>query len=389
LILSNQTDDNPVATICGEVQVLYRRPDADQSLPAMPSNAYVCRYSMAFGADDDDDVQGTVEVTPFSGDNDEWSEILAIPTGFSSKRPRSGNKDSSEKRLPSSKKAYSTDGLRSNETMSSTSSSDSETGRSFDHLRPAGLDEGTTEQRDIRVGPEHQVPVPAYVPNQKVVSRNPTLAWKRGKISQEEINSFLKQVSKLLSPYLRENRLTHEEPYSPLAWDDMETNIREAGKGQLPTLSSVCTASSLSKKRIDMLRECDVDAILKILHEKDYNTKAAYAAIQASPRDFLTVWSLREKELFNSGFRRYAGSLRMIYKGIAPSKGFQDVIDYHYRFKIPDQFRRFQDKKREQAVRMMECIETRRNINSVINLTSERNAGIESAPKKRNKEVEW
>jgi len=40
------------------------------------------------------------------------------------------------------------------------------------------------------------------------------------------------------------------------------------------------------------------------------------------------------------------------------------VVDYHYRFKIPDQFRRYQDKKREQAVRMMECIEARRHQDS-------------------------
>jgi len=42
------------------------------------------------------------------------------------------------------------------------------------------------------------------------------------------------------------------------------------------------------------------------------------------------------------------------------SKNFKDVVDYHYRFKIPDQFRRYQEKKREQAKRMLDVVEARR-----------------------------
>jgi hypothetical protein len=53
-------------------------------------------------------------------------------------------------------------------------------------------------------------------------------------------------------------------------------------------------------------------------------------------------------------------------KGLKPEKTLEDVIDYHYRFKIPYMFNRFQDRKREQAVRMLECIETRRSIETPI-----------------------
>ena len=56
----------------------------------------------------------------------------------------------------------------------------------------------------------------------------------------------------------------------------------------------------------------------------------------------------------------------MISKNIDFSKGVKEVIDYHYRFKIPDQFRRYQEKKRDQSVRMMECIETRRYHDSLV-----------------------
>jgi hypothetical protein len=385
LVLSNQVDDNAVTTICGDVQVVYRHPDADRNLPPMPDNAFVCRYSMAFGENNRE--QGKIEVMPFEGENDEWSDVLATPTeARATKRPRTPDRsDSTPPRL-----SQSTDDLRSKDTrLNSSSSSDSDSGGLKDHMRAGGFDEGTTEKRDIRVGPEHQAIVPAYVLNQKVVSRNPTLVWKRGKISQAQIDQFLERVSAILTPYLRENRLTHEDPYSPLPWDRMEDMVRSLGGNMLPTLSSVCTVSSLSKNKIDILRECDADSLLDLLHKHNYDVKAALAVIEASPRDFLAVWSPQEKELFNSGFRRYSGSLRMICKGIAPSKDFHDVIDYHYRFKIPDQFRRFQDKKREQAVRMMECIETRRNIHNTIPISTERNVGSESAPKKRIKEAEW
>lgn len=48
----------------------------------------------------------------------------------------------------------------------------------------------------------------------------------------------------------------------------------------------------------------------------------------------------------------------MIHKGVE-TKSHKDVVDYHYRFKIPDQFRKYQDKKREQAKKMMESAERR------------------------------
>ena len=92
----------------------------------------------------------------------------------------------------------------------------------------------------------------------------------------------------------------------------------------------------------------------------------------------MTVWSTDEKDIFGSGFRRYSGSLRMIAKSIAPTKEFKDVVDYYYRFKIPDQFRRLTDMKREQAVRIMECIETRRSINTFIPAQTERGGNDEN-----------
>ena len=193
----------------------------------------------------------------------------------------------------------------------------------------------------------------------------------------------------MLSPYLQDNRLTPDNPSSPLPWDKMEETAQAAGGMSLPSLSTICTAASISTNGTKMLCKCDADSILTILNAKGYDTKAALSAIKASPQDFLTVWSLQEKELFNSGFRRYSGSLRMISKGIAPSKDFKDVIDYYYQFKIPDQFQLFQNKKREQAVHMMECIEMRRNLNTVIHTNNDRSTNSKNGGKKKTKDNDW
>jgi hypothetical protein len=354
LILTSQYDDNVAATICRKVQVIYRRPESDTNLPTLPKGSYVCRYAIAFG--DDTKAQDEVQLTPFAGENDNWNEMLMSPR----KKIRLFG--------PSSTK----------ECASSSSSSDSDDSSSIHSTttRVARVDEGTIEQREIRVGSKHQAIVPDSTTDQSVVSRNPSLVWKAREIPKQSLSLFMEQVAAVLFPYLRENRLTQEEPYSPLEWSEMEAVTKATGSNSLPTLSTMCTSSSLSESSTGMLREFDIDAIMEVLHQKEYDTDAALTTIKASPQDFLTVWSMREKEVFNYSFRKHAGSLRMVLKGISSSKSVQDIVDYHYRFKIPDQFRLFQNKNREQAVRMMESIEARRNINSSISIDDERNSAL-------------
>ena len=100
-----------------------------------------------------------------------------------------------------------------------------------------------------------------------------------------------------------------------------------------------------------------MDQILKLLHDKAYDADAALNAIEVSPQMFLFIWTKEEKEMYDAGFKRHFSAIRFITKGISSDKKHMDVVDYHYRFKIPDQFRRYQDKKREQARRMLDCIE--------------------------------
>lgn len=349
LILTNQYDDNAAATISRRVQVIYRRPEPGAGVPTFPKDTYVCRFALAFGADDVD--RSEIHLTPFSGQNDDWGELHVNST--------------KRRRLFSPRSAEETN-------VPSNSASDSDDSSSIHSPRAVRVDEGTIAQRDIRVGSKHQATVPRFIPNQIVVSREPTLVWKAQEVPKESLSQFLEQVASVLFPYLKENRLTQEEPYSPLEWAEMEAVTKATCSNNLPTLSTLCTATSLSGSSTAMLREFDIDSIMELLHQKEYDTTAALATIKASPQEFLTVWSTREKEVFNYKFRKHAGSLRMVLKGISSSKSVQDIVDYHYRFKIPDQFRLFQNKNREQAVRMVESTEERRSINSFIPIDCER-----------------
>jgi len=354
LVLSNQSDDNHVTTICDLVQVLYRKPNLGEEMPsAILPATYLCRYSLCI----DDDPK--VVVLPYTGEEDEWKEMTTSALG--SKKRRVENNPN-----PGGNTGSGGGGGRNYlQSADYGTESGNKKRRRVGDFADEKIDEGTTELREIQVGRDHQVVVPPFVPNQKIVSRNPIRMWKPDKISQEGTDDYIEEASQILTPFLREHHLTQEEPYAPFPTERMEELSKSMEWKRLPTLSSVSTVSSLTTDRVDALREVNIDALLRNLHVSNYNVKAAIAAIEASPRDYIIAWTPHEKARFNTGFRRYSGSLRAIFKGMG-NKALQEVIDYHYRFKIPDQFRRFQERKREQAIRMLECIETRRNVDCAI-----------------------
>lgn len=354
VVWSDQWDDNEVSTILDKCQIILRRPSLDPLPSLLPDRVFLYRYSISFGSLTN---RGTAVVTAYDGPNDPWPE----------KEP--DNNDSSvasSSRMDSRK--FGTD---SQEASSESSSSSDEESSDEDSVlsRERGLvTEGSTTKGNINIGRNYQVVVPPFNPTLQVKSRKPVKVWEPSSILSEEArSSYLSRVADILVPFLKENHLLAEEPYSPLPVAQVEAAHVAAGDPKPPTLSSMSTASSLpgTGKGSRLTRECKVDAILAVLHEKEYNVQLALDAIAQSPRDYLTIWTKTEKEIFISGFRRYSGSLRMISKGLAPSKNFKDVVDFHYRFKIPDQFRRYQAKKREQALRMMKCIEERRYHDSI------------------------
>jgi predicted transcriptional regulator len=193
----------------------------------------------------------------------------------------------------------------------------------------------------------------------------------------------LEQSASTLIPYLISNQLTTEDPYSPLPWEEMERVTKANGSNTLPTLSSLCTATSLSGSVKIMLREFDLDAMLLVLHQCDYNNDEALKLIQKKPEDFLTRWTQTEKDAFDYSFQRHAGSLRMVFKRVKGSKSVPEIVDYHYRFKIPDQFRIFHNDKRDMSVRMVETLESRRNINSTIPIDNSNGTNGKSHKKKQ------
>jgi hypothetical protein len=383
---------------------LYRDPNLDAKIPShvLPAT-YLCRYSLRI------DDASRVVVLPYTGDNDDWKEMTV--SALNSKKRIVGDDDSSGNSNSSisingngngnigeqqRKGGETSGGQFLHNLMSPTSQDNQKRRRVGDFADTEGIDEGTMEQRDIQIGSDHQVYVPPFVSNQNnytaIVSRNSVRMWTPDKISQEGTDDYIEKAAMILTPYLREHRLTQEEPYAPFPTKRMEELSKLLSRKRLPTLSSVSSASSLTTHKVDALREYNVDALLRNLHVSNYNINAAIAAIEASPKDYLVAWSQHEKARFNTGFRRYSGSLRAIYKGMDDNKALPEVIDYHYRFKIPDQFRRVQERKREQAVRMLECIETKRNLNAPIVVSSEAtNSGTPSGGSDENnkEKLDW
>lgn len=394
LILGDQTDDNEVPTILGKCRVFRALPLSREH----PKNLgdFVSRYTVTIHppANPRNGARGTVVFKPYQGDLEEFGPTpTASVSGDESSRPKkrqktNGNTSSSVPGVQSLAK----DGTNSNIVSTSVggvgqgggnvslsendglevggggggsggpnsnnfnnSSSDDDMGLSGDDVssfssqkRKVTETEGSTTEGTIKIGPDHQAVVPTKpVGGRGGKKRKSPVVWKPGSIPEEDLNSYLSKASETLMSYAEANGIDTVSPYASL-------------KLKNDSSSSQASPNSNDKGCRQVTRECNVDELLRTLHESNYDTKKALVSVSKYPRRHLTIWTKHEKELFNAGFRRYCGSLRMIAKGVATgNKTFKDVVDYHYRFKIPDQFRRFQEKKRDQARRMMECVENR------------------------------
>ena len=354
--------------------------------PQLPKDAFTCRYAIRKMTTDCEGDSKKMEVFPYvqddeSDDDDDDDEEERL----GKKRRRGSDKDN--------------DTVEDEDESSDGTSSDEESRRG----EPEG-EGGVLNQGKIRVGPQHQVPVPVFDPeNTTVVSRNPTLVWSPSMTpTKEQMDDYIQQVSAILTPFAEQQMLIMGTEPSPLIPSDrMEELMRERESITPLTISSISTSASLAltSSKNTLHRECDADALLKNLHDQKYSVPAAVAMVKASPRDFLVNWTTAERECFDDSFRKNGGSLLMVAKSVASltaAKTHCDVVDYHYRFKIPDQFRRYQDKKREQAVKMMECIEARKvDENSEVRILpqSKGSNGNENSAaggdEKRRKEGNW
>lgn len=220
--------------------------------------------------------------------------------------------------------------------------------------------EGSTLRGNIQVGDSYQASVKAFVPNQKVASRNPSIWWKPGCIAESDLQSFSDKLATVQTPFLLENSMTSDEPYTPLSTERVGELLKHFPEGETLTASHMSSASiAMGGNYSKLLKECDIDEVIKVLAEHDYNTLDALSAIQKDRERISSAWTATEREIFENSYRRNQGNLRVIAKDLM-TKTMTQVVDYFYRFKIPDQFRLYQNKKREQAMYLMECIDRRR-----------------------------
>lgn len=206
------------------------------------------------------------------------------------------------------------------------------------------MGEGSTEGV-IHVGSQHQTSIPEQVGKEKYIPLRSTpaqMVWKPQSNNDASIDKFMEEAAKALHDYAKK-----EGMHLSRKKVDISDLLGDEGKKKM--------------RHEDIFsKDMDRDAILALLHDEKYDTTAALKALCASPERYLNLWSPREKEYFNAGFERHYNNLRLVTKAMAEQKNHKDVVDYHYRYKIPDQFVHYKETKREQARLMLEIIEKRR-----------------------------
>jgi len=201
----------------------------------------------------------------------------------------------------------------------------------------------------IKVGADYQAVIPLtvnrrdYAPSRSTVSQ---MVWKPDVISDAKLDFFLVKAQCILKIFADKHglELTNMEHHL------MTSDTRDTSN--IPRFHSLSGA-------IDY-KEFEKDSILTLLHECHYDVTTALKTLSNDPQDYLSLWNKEEQELYNNGFQKHFNSLQDIRKGIQ-TKNHKDVVDYHYRFKITDQFKRYRSQKRDQAWRMMQVVERRRS----------------------------
>jgi hypothetical protein len=394
LLWTDHFDENPISSIMKKVTVVYYQDRSTKPSPTKPRDPlhpfYFVRYKVHLTSRSWTVSQWSPkdnEINP----NDDQDKPRAPAAGVAVSEAR--NSETMDIESLSSAMEDDHDGSSDDDdddddddTESSLLSGDD---RELLPVMPEG--EGSSLRAAISVGSKHQVTVPKFEGPVPVRSRHPTLVWSPGQISELELHKFCHQLALIVNPYLRERGLTMTDPYTPLPADRTEQLVAaeaerlgmETFRRLQPTVdpwirtgSHVSTAGRLTGDPNPLLKECNADAVLEFLHRHKYDTRAAMEVVRARPLEVLptlvSAFTRAEKRSFDEAFRYSSGSLRKVADGM--EMPLKDVVDYWYRFKIPSQFRVYQDKKREQALRIIECIEKRSAYNAAsVDLASSNN----------------
>lgn len=332
LILTDQSDEIDVTSILRKAAVVRRKPldgsDDDDEEMVIPEGAFVCRYQLNFSPTSSSGGEGTVVVHPFEEETDDFTVANYEIDGM--------------KKISSLNNIVSTDEGSTKEEK--VLSSDNYSQAAYPHSPRRVITEGPTVGK-IHIGPNHQAVVPEQIDLERKTSRRgmanppsarmPTLVWDPKSNDDSVVNSFLDEACALL----------------------VQNNITNAG--MKPFYEANCVESPDLSAETKRPRECKIDVLLIELHNCKYDAKKALKKVSEKPEKFMTIWTRNEQDQFDASYRAYRESLRAISQSMGEKRSTNDVIDYLYRFKLVENFRRFSAKKREKAREMMETVENR------------------------------
>ncbi|KAL7540990.1 hypothetical protein ACHAXR_010541 [Thalassiosira sp. AJA248-18] len=320
LVLTDQSDDNTVSAILGKVKVVKRKPltqsvDVDMTVP---KGGFVCRYDLSFLAESDD------SDFKVSTSNDSTTKSL-----------ESKDIDMSE---PSS----TDDGGDSSARLVGHNNYDAPLPFPLSPRRV--VSEGATTVGKIKIGPNHQAVIPPQLDLEKKTSfrglahppsqRIPTMVWDPATDEDVAVDGFLEEACSLLSDHMK---LIELEPFHDVNYVECPNVKAEAKKP----------------------REANIDRMLTELHECKGDVRRAIKKISSNPEKYMTIWNKNDKDQFDTSYRTYRESIRMIANSLGGSKSCKDTVDYQYRFKLVENFRRFKMKKRVKAEEIMATVEDR------------------------------
>jgi len=322
LVLTDQSDVNLVSTIMGKAKVIKKKPvnqsdDEDVEMADDIKGTYVCRYSLSLSSSSGKDA--TVKFYPCT-DGEE----------FDSSDPTSTDDD-----------GYTSPGR--DDTQGSYNKPFSPAAFPLSPQRRL-VSEGISTVGKILVGSNHQADIPKQFDLQRKSSfrgvanapsqRMPIMVWDPSVDESANIDDFLVAASSVITNHLKEKGL---EPFHETNYIESPNHAAEANKP----------------------REANIDSLLMLLHECRGLTSKAIQKVSANPEKYMILWDKKEKEQFDSSYRVYRESIRMIANTLGDSKSCKESVDYQYRFKFCENFRRFMRKKHDKAQEMMATVEDR------------------------------
>ena len=352
ILLGEQTDINEVSTILGKCKVVRLKPETQSSSDernrkrsstriSKSQGAFFCRYNICIVPPLKTKGKGKIIISSYAGPEEDDNVSQEQP----SKKPRLETKRTQQDGVQQDNIEVTKANVKSKNGTSADDEDDDTSLGTIDRRtrKQAPISEGNATLK-IKVGQEHQAKIPSqmnkrrYQPERK----EPMLVWKPNEISDDKLNSYLTAAIKILKDHMEEQgyEMTRTLPH----------NIPTGSSANDPEarFSSICA-----------YREIKVDDLLYLLDNHNYNTVSALKGLRQHPKWALFLWSKEDKALYNAGFQTHSSNLHLISKNVAiknKTKGIhKEVVDYHYRFKIPDQFKRFQELKREQARRILEA----------------------------------